>query len=188
MKKLITIALFYLFTFNVGATSVFYGSLYMLDNNGNTVSNPQCLTCDASMGEIDNNLSTLVDLNSFTSNDLIGNHDFLDVGLDWSLSDLSFSINNDATISVSGDFLWTNYNGLTTSSFSQLSQPLGAYGEIFAIDGDSDMIKGNALIDGPFAGYTLYLEGQLTTIPVPGAVWLMISGVLGLFAFARRKG
>ena len=132
-------------------------------------------------------MSTLVSLNTHSATDIVGNHGLVDESFNWSLSDLSFSINNDYTISISGDFLFTNYNVLTTSSFSQLSQPLGPYGEIVAIDGDGDLIKGNMLLDGPLAGYTLYLEGQLTTIPVPAAVWLMASGLLGLFAFARRK-
>lgn len=187
MKKISLLVLLYLFSSNVSASSVFYGSLYMLDSNGYGVSNPQCSSCNASMGEIDNNLSTVVNLFTYSADDIIGNHDFVEEGFNWSLSNLSFVINSDTTISITGDFLWTNYNGLTTSSFSQLSQTLGANGDIVAIDGDGDMIKGNALIDGPFAGYTLYLEGELTAVPVPAAVWLMASGLLGLFAFARHK-
>lgn len=187
MKKIIWVVVLYLLAFSAHATSVFYGSLYMLDQNGNGVTNPQCLTCDSSSGEIDKNLSALVNINTNSVEDIVGNHDFMDTGFGWSLTNLSFVINSDTTITLNGDFLWTNYNGLTSSTFSQLSQTLGANGEIIAIDGDGDMIKGNAFVDGPFQGYTLYLEGQLTAVPVPAAAWLMVSGLFGLFAFARRK-
>ena len=134
MKKVISVVMLYLLAFNAHATSVFYGSLYMLDQNGNGITNPQCQTCDSLSGEIDNNLSALVNINAHSVENIVGNNDFMDIGLGWSLTNLSFVINNDTTISLNGDFLWTNYNGLTSSSFSQLSQTLGANGEIIAIE------------------------------------------------------
>lgn len=102
------------------------------------------------------------------------------------MTNLSFSVNPDGTIGISGDFLWTNYVGLTTSTYTQLSQPLGANGEIIALDGDLDGVIGNALIDGPFQGNTIYLEGQLSAVPVPAAVWLFGSGLVGLVGVARK--
>jgi hypothetical protein len=56
-------------------------------------------------------------------------------------------------------------------------------------------IGGNPMIDGPFASSnanfditTLTLTGlTITAIPVPAAVWLFGSGLLGLVGVARRK-
>lgn len=101
------------------------------------------------------------------------------------MSNLSFSINADAAINNNGDFLWNNYNNLTTSSFSQLSESLGANDEVVTIDFDNDMIKGNVLINGQFSGYAMFLDGQLMTIPVSAELRLMGSGMLGLFPFSR---
>jgi len=188
MKKLFTIFFLTLLSFNVSAALVFTGSLYMLDAGGSPAfdNTTQCSGCDASIGEIDKSISTIITGNSAI--DIIGNHSLLDVDLDWSMTNLSYIINQDSTISISGNFLWTNYNGLTTSTFSQLSEPLGPYGEITALDGDFDGIKGNALIDGPFQGYSLFLEGAIvSTVPAPAAVWLFGSGLIGLVSFARRK-
>ena len=37
------------------------------------------------------------------------------------------------------------------------------------------------------AGYTLHLEGSVVPIPIPAAVWLFGSGLLGLVGVARRR-
>ena len=184
-----TAALFSFCSISVSAAiSQFTGSLYMLDPSGNPAFvNTQCPGCNASIGEIDLNLTTLLDLSTGTAGDISGNHPLLDTGLDWSMTNLSFVINPDSTISASGNFLWTNYSGLTTSTYSQLSQPLGAYGELIALDGDMDGIKGQVLFDGPFAGNTIYLEGTISTIPLPAAFWLFGSGLLGLIGISRHK-
>lgn len=52
------------------------------------------------------------------------------------------------------------------------------------------------LIDGPFPGFRIFLDigsgnsmyvTSVQTVPVPAAVWLFGSGLLGLIGFARRK-
>jgi len=187
MKKIITVSLLILTSSNAIAASLFSGSLYMLDPIGNpSFENLQCISCNSLIGEIDNNLTTLID-STGAADDLIGNNALLDVDLDWSISNLSFAINPDNTVSASGDFLWTNYSGLTISTFTQLFQPIGANGELVAMDGDSNFIKGYTMIDGPFQGSSIYLEGTISTIPVPAAVWLFGSGLIGLIGFAKRK-
>ena len=188
ISKLLKAAALALITSNASAVSLFSGSLYMLDSNGNpALENTQCTSCNSLAGEIDNNLTTLVDISAGTTNDITGSNPLFDTGLDWSITNLSFVINPDNTISATGTFLWTNYAGLTSSSFMQVSQLLGPNGEIVAIDGDSDLIKGNKLLDGPFQGYSIYLEGTLSTVPVPAAAWLFGSGLIGLIGFSRRK-
>ncbi len=42
---------------------------------------------------------------------------------------------------------------------------------------------------GPFDGITGYwhLEGTVAAVPLPGAVWLLVSGLIGLFGVVRKK-
>ena len=52
-------------------------------------------------------------------------------------------------------------------------------------DIDGDGTPGIGLIDGPFPGFSL--NWNFTAVPVPAAVWLFGSGLLGLIGVARRK-
>ncbi|TCV79982.1 VPLPA-CTERM sorting domain-containing protein [Sulfurirhabdus autotrophica] len=189
MKKFVLTALLSLATIDASAAlTQFTGSLYMLGANGSPAFvNAQCPSCNSSLGEIDKTLTTLLDISTGTANDIIGNHALLGAGYNWSITNLTFATNPDSTISASGNFLWTNSVGLTTSTYTQLSLPLGANGEIVALDGDLNNVKGNTLINGPFQGYSLYLEGTISPVPVPAAVWLLGSGLFGLIGLARRK-
>jgi hypothetical protein len=59
-----------------------------------------------------------------------------------------------------------------------------------------DGIAGSPLVDAPFSGFNVNFDigsgnsltvTQITTVPVPAAVWLFSSGLMGLVGFARRK-
>lgn len=65
-----------------------------------------------------------------------------------------------------------------------------------SIDVDGDGISGLAMIDGAFMGFnanfsttgaTLEVNPAVSAVPVPAAVWLFGSGLLGLVGVARRK-
>lgn len=45
----------------------------------------------------------------------------------------------------------------------------------------------DSTMGGPLAGYQPIFNGVLTAVPVPAAVWLLGSGLLGLVGIARRK-
>lgn len=62
----------------------------------------------------------------------------------------------------------TSYNALTNE---------------FTASWDAVFIGG--AINGQVA--TLQLTGVVSAVPIPGAVWLMISGVIGLFAFSKKN-
>ncbi len=52
--------------------------------------------------------------------------------------------------------------------------------------------SGHTECDGTVGGscgvlYSLHLEGQVSAVPVPAAIWLFGSGLLGLVGMARRK-
>ncbi|VAW52557.1 hypothetical protein MNBD_GAMMA06-456 [hydrothermal vent metagenome] len=53
--------------------------------------------------------------------------------------------------------------------------------------GDGSGIPGAAMIDGPFGGFKANFNIGPKVVPVPAAVWLMGSGLLGLVGVARRK-
>ena len=50
---------------------------------------------------------------------------------------------------------------------------------------DADAWHGSKMIDGPFVGSSANFN--VTAVPVPAAVWLFGSGLLGLVGVARRK-
>ena len=47
--------------------------------------------------------------------------------------------------------------------------------------------QGTIMKNGPFAGQHATFEGEVSAVPVPAAVWLFGSGLLGLVGVARRK-
>ena len=63
----------------------------------------------------------------------------------------------------------------------------GNTANVTTLDGDGDGIPGITLIDGPWVGFSHAVNGTLTAVPVPAAVWLFGSGLIGLVGLARRK-
>ena len=53
-------------------------------------------------------------------------------------------------------------------------------------DWDGDGILGGKMIDGDFPGFSANFD-MVSSVPVPAAVWLFGSGLLGLMGFAHRK-
>lgn len=62
----------------------------------------------------------------------------------------------------------------------------GVYGTAYSLDYRATVPDGDP---SGFGGvrYELHLEGVVNAVPVPGAVWLLGSGALGLLGVARRK-
>ena len=70
---------------------------------------------------------------------------------------------------------------------------------ISSLDSDGDGISGVQLTDGAFAGYTLDFNGEVSFLayvdnpfptyatPIPGALWLLISGLVLLVGISKRK-
>lgn len=74
------------------------------------------------------------------------------------------------------------WSGVSTTAWNGMS-----------IDWDGDGINGGAMIDGPFAGASANFNVianfnvMINPVPVPAAVWLFGSGLIGLFGLSRRK-
>lgn len=62
-----------------------------------------------------------------------------------------------------------------------------ATGVVSALDLDGDGTPGVPMQAGPFPGQTAAFSGLLTPVPVPAAVWLFGSGLVGLVGVARRR-
>lgn len=64
---------------------------------------------------------------------------------------------------------------------------------VLTLDGDGDGIPGNQFLEGPFyntdfGNFSPVINGQLTSVvPIPAAVWLFSSGLIGLFFVVRKK-
>jgi len=58
-----------------------------------------------------------------------------------------------------------------------------------SVDTDGIAPLGTAMQNGPFAGdnITFAFEGTVSAVPIPAAVWLFGSGLIGLVGLARRK-
>ncbi len=78
--------------------------------------------------------------------------------------------------------------------YGSAGQPVAANKWMLAsIDGNGDGVMGIPMqLGGPFAGFNANFSANMTptpdaVIPVPAAVWLFGSGLLGLVGIARRK-
>ena len=113
-------------------------------------------------------------------------------------SNVLSSSGNTATIDFSG-WSWAYNDGVASfnlGSGSWGSNPDGIAEISCGVDcgnGDTYSLLYTATVpeDDPngYAGFTyeLYLTGNVSTVPVPAAVWLFGSGLIGLIGLARRK-
>ena len=72
-----------------------------------------------------------------------------------------------------------------TSSGIPVLNILNADGSGVDIDGDGTL--GTTMASGPFAGSPVGFAGTVSAVPVPAAVWLFGSGLMGLVGVARRR-
>lgn len=80
-------------------------------------------------------------------------------------------------------------NGISSLSFEAeitLVQTSQNIWETAVLDLDGDGISGTAITDGFLAGFTPNFT-LVTAVPIPSAVWLFGSGLIGLLGAAKRK-
>ena len=107
------------------------------------------------------------------------------------------SSGNTATIDFSGwSWAFNGIEGFNLGSGSWGSNPDGIANIICNVDcgnGDTYSLFYTATVpeDEPYGfanlTYELYLTGTVSAVPVPAAVWLFGSGLIGLIGVARRK-
>lgn len=117
------------------------------------------------------------------------------------ITDQNFSLNatpNTSGTDYSGSF--TVAGGLLSGSFSNLvyNAPSTAFGTQIAGDISADLTYTGGSMQGSLQGGRLELAvdssnhiagklGQVNVVPVPAALWLFGSGLLGLVGIARRR-
>lgn len=85
------------------------------------------------------------------------------------------------------DFAWGGTTGIDVVMVWNVVSS-GGNTTYTSTDWDSNGTPGAGMIDGPFPGFSANFNmTHPTVIPVPAAVWLLGSGLLGLVGIARRK-
>ena len=91
----------------------------------------------------------------------------------------SIKFNWGATTGIDVIQVW-DVSGSTWTSTDALCS-----GDASAVGFCGDGILGTGMIDGPFPGFNANFD--FTAVPVPAAVWLFGSGLVGLVGVARRR-
>ena len=106
----------------------------------------------------------------------------------------TFSFTNAGQMAAGTFFDWSVNDDIAVLAVFQTS-PGSVAGDFNAVsvDSDGDGVPGTAMNNGPFEGQTPAFNGYMTCqscvpeVPIPAAVWLFGSGLLGLVGVARRR-
>jgi len=82
------------------------------------------------------------------------------------------------------------WNGIPSIPLTQIGGALIFCSTASCSDSSTYTIDGSFHVNGAgftTVAYTVHLEGHVSNIPVPAAVWLFGSGLMGLIGIARRK-
>ncbi len=113
----------------------------------------------------------------------------------WSGSSLSGAFNYDYTlaagqVAVGISFTWGASSEIMVLQIFDCSNGIDCAGVTWdpahGADGASHAVPGTAMANGPFTDQHATFAG-VSAVPVPAAVWLFGSGLLGLVGVARRK-
>ena len=105
-------------------------------------------------------------------------------------ANMLFDWNGNLNIPVMVDFSMTPNAACNPNDMSCFD--IGDSFTIATLDGNGDGVPGYPMASGPFPGWNATFGGTVTVtsvsaVPVPAAVWLFGSGLLGLVGVARRK-
>lgn len=81
--------------------------------------------------------------------------------------------------------MFANWN----SSFDYIGEyNIGGIATVTSLDAYSyELVWSSIQATGPYQGMTVDMTMQVSSVPVPAAVWLFGSGLMGLVGFSRRK-
>jgi len=115
-------------------------------------------------------------------------------GIPWSADVLTMTATGPGTVAADIMFHWSINDIPVTVTMAMAPNPDGTIA-ITTIDTEGDGIPGTAMAVGPFAGMSPEFFGTAActagcapaAVPVPAAVWLFGSGLVGLAGVARRR-
>ncbi len=108
----------------------------------------------------------------------------------------TFQLTNPGQFAAGVFFDWsTNLDIPVLAVMQGLDDPSDGVFAVASVDADGDGVPGTAMKTDPFPGQTPAFSGTMTcqdcapppAVPVPAAVWLFGSGLLGLVGVARRR-
>lgn len=90
-------------------------------------------------------------------------------------------------IGAFGLFDWNVTTNMGTVFVWDVSGSAATGWTLTATDPDGDGVPGTPQVDGPFMGISAAISLTTAPVPVPAAVWLFGSGLIGLFGFAKSR-
>lgn len=186
MKKTALAAALLVATSAQASTFDFAGTFWMWDGTG------------AQVGTTDTTVTGTFNFDMATGTGTGGNMSTSQpfFGIPWTASDITMSANMDGSVNADMTFTW----GVTVIPVNlTLAMSPNADGTVSvnsSADADGDGIPSTAMTTGPFSGFSPEFAGTATCVadcgapaevPVPAAVWLFGSGLVGLAGVARRR-
>ena len=104
----------------------------------------------------------------------------------------SYTLSNPGMFGVHTFFDWSTNIDIPVLAVLQVTagNPMTGPATVASVDSDGDGAPGTAMATAPFKDQTPAFAGVMVpvaAVPVPAAVWLFGSGLLGLVGVARRK-
>lgn len=177
----------------------FVGSFVMFDGADPTFTNPANVVDNGNgiAGDPISGTMSLDDVTGAGSATMVPGALFF--GSPWSAHNIALQATGPGAVTATMQFDWgdpatvATYDGDLTNAFCGLVNC-----DIAVTVGFQMMPTANPLVytfsttsssmpEGPFAGFQPTFNGTATVVPVPAAVWLLGSGLLGLVGVARRK-
>jgi len=107
----------------------------------------------------------------------------------WSMHDISITDNGDGTYTSQMLFDWSNHTNMQAEFLWDINYFIDEYemGQIFVhtLDGNTDGLPGLPITSGFFETVSITLN--TSPVPVPAAILLFGSGLIGLIGFTTKK-
>lgn len=178
------------FTNNLGANNLGTVTWTVTNNTGRDIANTRFF--GFLDGDIDETLNTFFNETGSSNGLVLGNGSSDTLADSWEIDEPGFRTGNIFANLLSGTL--DNTNAVPTGTPNDVSMALGfdvgtflAGQTLTAQFTISDQANGGLQHSDPASIYSVYYNGNVSLVPVPGALVLMFSGLAGLVSFYRRR-